>query len=144
MHLTSACRAISEVQKLFTHTHTHTGTNQNGPKLSNSNSRWLHERNSKLAMEKVGDFDDPLNPAEMNGFTHTPSSTSGSDPNLDYKPEMSLELKAEHFDPHYENLLRRPNVTVNNTIYLSEGSSPASPPPGYDELEFLPHSTTSA
>ncbi len=94
-------------------------------------------------MEKVSDFDDPLNPAEMNGFTHTPSSASDSDPNLDYKPEMSLELKPEHFDPHYENLPQRPpNVTVSNTIYLSEGSSPASPPPGYDELEFLPHTAT--
>ncbi|XP_064388306.1 scavenger receptor cysteine-rich domain superfamily protein-like [Halichondria panicea] len=119
------------------------GTHQNGPRLSNSNSRWSHERNSKLAMEKVSDFNDPLNPAEMNGFTHTPSSASDSDPNLDYKPEMSLELKPEHFDPHYENLPQRPpNVTVSNTIYLSEGSSPASPPPGYDELEFLPHTAT--
>ncbi len=84
--------------------------------------------------ETVSDFADPLNPAEMNGFTHTPSSVSDSDPNLDYKPEMLLEFKPGHFDPHYENLPQRPNVTVSNTI-----SSPASPSPGHDELEFLPH-----
>ncbi len=66
-------------------------------------------------MDKVSNFDDPLNPAEMNGFTHTPSSASDSNPNLDYKPEISLELKPEHFDPHYENLPQ------SNTIYLSEG-----------------------
>ncbi len=89
-------------------------------------------------MEKIADFENQLHPSEMNGFTHTPSSASDSDPNLDYKPEMSLEL--EQFNPHYENLPPRSLVTVNNTIYASAESSPASPPPGYDELEFLPRS----
>lgn len=91
-------------------------------------------------MGKIGDFDSPLNPSEMSGFTHTPSSSSDSDPNLDYKPEMSLAL--EQFDPHYENLPQRSIVTVTSRNYASTESTPASPPPGYDELDFLPHVPT--
>ena len=77
----------------------------------------------------------------MNGFANsTPSVKTDSDPNLDYKAELSLELEQGHH--HYENLPRRSNAAISNTLYVEESASPASPPPGYDELEFLPHSRT--
>ncbi len=134
------CTCVTRYISKHTHAHTHTGIHSTQITPRSGATQWSQENSAKREMDKIGDFDSPLNPSEMNGFTHTPSSSSDSDPNLDYKPEMSLEL--EQFDPHYENLpAQRSIITIRNSAALyasTTDSSPASPPPGYDEVQFLP------
>ena len=133
----------------------HTNLNSD---LSSDTGRWVHGSSitgpSKLAMEKVSDFDDPRDAIEMNGFMNPATSSRASmykhTSHLQPKPCSSpdctkgnlsspSDYDLESFS-HLSSSSRTsiPEVGVSVSTLYVEDESPASPPPGYDELEFLP------
>ena len=126
--------------------------------LSSDTARWVHGSSitgtSKLAMEKVSDFDDPRDAIEINGFVNPATSSRASiyksTSHLQSKhcssPDCTkgnlsspLDYELERFS-HLSSSSRTsvPEVGVSVSTLYVEDESPASPPPGYDELEFLP------